>query len=75
MQERVVITGIGPVTPLGTGKVKAWEALAANRTRVVPRDLRVDLAEYERVHLVPMPAEWHAEEGMDPTLLLNEECS
>jgi 3-oxoacyl-[acyl-carrier-protein] synthase II len=73
--ERVAITGIGPVTPLGVGKEAAWEALSANRTRVVERELRVDLAEYERAALVPMPAEWHLEDMKDPTLLLSEECA
>jgi 3-oxoacyl-(acyl-carrier-protein) synthase len=52
-----------------------WESLEANRTRVLERELRVDLAEYERTVLSPMPAEWHREELRDPTLLLAEECA
>lgn len=36
MQRRVVITGIGAVTPIGTGKDGLWEGLQARRSAVGP---------------------------------------
>lgn len=36
MQRRVVITGIGAITPIGTGKDGLWEGLQARRSAVGP---------------------------------------
>ena len=33
---RVVVTGVGPVTPLGTGVEKNWTALMAGRSGIGP---------------------------------------
>jgi 3-oxoacyl-[acyl-carrier-protein] synthase II len=40
---RVVITGLGPITPIGIGKDAFWEALRASRSGVRRVDDRVDL--------------------------------
>ena len=32
MQKRVVITGLGPVTPIGIGKKAYWESLVAGES-------------------------------------------
>jgi len=32
MQRRVVITGLGPVTPIGTGKEEFWRSLMSGRS-------------------------------------------
>jgi len=39
----VVVTGLGPVTPIGTGKSSFWEALCAGRSGVRRVDDRLDL--------------------------------
>jgi len=36
MQRRVVVTGLGLVTPLGTGLEKNWEALMAGKSGIAP---------------------------------------
>lgn len=40
----VVITGVGPVTAIGTGADALWSSLAVGRTHVTQRTLRVDVA-------------------------------
>lgn len=37
-QRRVVVTGLGLVTPLGTGVAKNWEAIIAGRSGIAPID-------------------------------------
>ncbi|MCK4410972.1 beta-ketoacyl-ACP synthase II [Candidatus Bipolaricaulota bacterium] len=44
MSRRVVVTGIGPLTPIGTGKNQFWDALRAGRSGVRRVDTLVDLS-------------------------------
>jgi len=44
MDRRVVVTGLGPLTPIGTGKAAFWEALCAGRSGVRRVDDRIDLS-------------------------------
>ena len=44
MSRRVVVTGIGPLTPIGTGKNQFWDALCAGRSGVRRVDSLVDLS-------------------------------
>jgi 3-oxoacyl-[acyl-carrier-protein] synthase II len=47
MQRRVVITGIGAITPIGVGREDFWEGLKAGRCGVQRVDDLVDLEEVE----------------------------
>lgn len=40
---RVVVTGIGPVTPVGTGRERFWEALTAGRSGIASIEEHPDL--------------------------------
>ena len=44
MSRRVVVTGIGPLTPIGTGKNQFWDALRAGRSGVRRVDSLIDLS-------------------------------
>jgi len=44
MSRRVVVTGIGPLTPIGTGKNQFWDALRAGQSGVRRVDNLVDLS-------------------------------
>lgn len=44
MSRRVVVTGIGPLTPIGAGKNQFWDALRAGRSGVRRVDSLVDLS-------------------------------
>lgn len=44
MSRRVVVTGIGPLTPIGTGKSQFWDALRAGQSGVRRVDSLVDLS-------------------------------
>lgn len=44
MPRRVVVTGIGPITPIGTGKQAFWKALRAGQSGIRRVDDRVDLS-------------------------------
>lgn len=64
MARRVVVTGVGLVTPLGTGNEKTWNGLCAGRSGVAPIT-RFDTAE----HAVKIAAEvkdFIAEDFIDP---------
>lgn len=52
MKRRVVVTGVGLVTPLGTGVAKTWEALCAGKSGIGPIT-RFDAS----VHAVQIAAE------------------
>jgi len=47
MRNRVVVTGLGPVTPIGIGKDPFWEALQAGRSGVRIVDDIVDLTDID----------------------------
>ena len=43
MGRRIVVTGLGPVTPIGIGKDAYWDALAGGKSGVKRVDNRIDL--------------------------------
>lgn len=47
MRRRVVVTGVGPVTPIGTGRDAFWEGLQSGRSGVRRVDDRVDLTDID----------------------------
>ncbi|MDD5219527.1 MAG: beta-ketoacyl-ACP synthase II [Candidatus Bipolaricaulis sp.] len=47
MRRRVVITGIGPITPIGTGKDAFWEGLSSGRSGVRRVDDVIDLTDID----------------------------
>lgn len=56
---RVVVTGIGLVTPLGVGKRRVWERLIAGDTAIralVPDDLPEVLAAFIRLYIPMKPS-------------------
>ena len=74
-RHEVVITGLGPVAAIGVGVTAFWASLMAGRSRVVPRDLLVDVG--RPVHL-PMAAMPPVEEvaGLDryQRFLADQDC-
>ena len=44
MPRRVAVTGVGPVTPIGTGKQAFWEGLCAGQSGVRRVDDQIDLS-------------------------------
>ncbi len=52
---KVVITGVGPVTSIGVGKDAFWRGLTEGRSTVLPRQLYVDLGREEEFHIASMP--------------------
>ena len=63
MKRRVVITGLGLITPLGTGVEKSWEALCAGRSGVA-RITRFDPAGM-RTQIAAEVKDFHAEDFID----------
>lgn len=53
----IVITGLGPVTPLGIGMESLQQALAAGQTNVTTRRLAIDIGHFVDVPMVAMPSE------------------
>ncbi len=51
----IVITGLGPVTPVGVGCETLWDALTNRRTAVVDRVLPVDIGETVELPIASMP--------------------
>lgn len=51
----IVITGLGPVTPVGVGCEALWDALMNRRTAVVNRALPVDIGETVDLPIASMP--------------------
>ena len=47
MPNRVVVTGLGPLTPIGMGKTAFWEALRTGKSGVCRVDDRLDLSGIE----------------------------
>ncbi|MEA1871052.1 MAG: beta-ketoacyl-ACP synthase II, partial [Candidatus Bipolaricaulota bacterium] len=47
MPNRVVVTGLGPLSPIGIGKTAFWEALRAGKSGVCRVDDRLDLSGIE----------------------------
>jgi len=43
MVSRVAVTGVGPISPIGTGKIAFWESLRAGKSGVRRVEERVDL--------------------------------
>ncbi len=52
----VVVTGLGPVTSIGVGNDALWASLAAGRSNVQSRALRVDIAQTADLPVAVMPA-------------------
>ena len=55
MSRRVVVTGLGPVTPIGVGRDPFWDALIAGRSGVRRVDDLVNLEDIEVKIGAPMP--------------------
>jgi 3-oxoacyl-(acyl-carrier-protein) synthase len=55
LHNRVVVTGLGPVTGIGIGCDGLWSALAAERSNVQSRALLVDLGRVVELPIVSMP--------------------
>ncbi len=53
--ERVMITGLGPVTSIGIGRDAYWRGLSEGRCAVAPRQLCIDLGAETEFHVASMP--------------------
>ena len=45
MKQRIVVTGVGPITPIGIGKEAFWDALLAGKNGI-DRITRFDATRY-----------------------------
>jgi len=66
VKRRVVVTGVGLVTPLGTGVEKTWEALCAGKSGVGPIT-RFDTSDFA-VKIAAEVKDFQAEDFMDKKL-------
>ena len=66
MNKRIVVTGMGAVSPLGTGVEAVWQRLTAGQSgiRALPQELIGDLA--VRIGGQVQSTEQHPEAGFDP---------
>ncbi len=64
-QRRVVVTGLGLVTPLGTGVKKNWEALTAGRSGVRTITRFPDLEAFS-TRIAGEVSDFHAEDFIEP---------
>ena len=51
----IVITGVGPVTSIGTGHEAVWRSLRAGHAHVSPRTLQVDVGTMVELPIAAMP--------------------
>ncbi len=65
MGRRVAVTGVGPITPIGTGKAEFWENLCAGRSGVRRVEDRVDLTGIDVKIAAPVDG-FDPHEHMDP---------
>lgn len=63
MERRVVVTGVGPVTPLGSGRDRFWQALLAGQSGVGPITL-MDTTDYP-VHIAAEVRDFSPEQYLD----------
>ncbi|MCP4593698.1 MAG: hypothetical protein GY842_23425 [bacterium] len=72
----VVVTGLGPVTSVGSGVGKLWAALAAERSNVVTRKLALGIGQFVDMPVAAMPYSGDVP-GLDTHLRFLEEqdCS
>ena len=64
-QKRVVVTGLGLVTPLGTGVAKNWEALTAGRSGIKPIDRFPNVESYAS-RIAGLVTDFRAEDYIEP---------
>jgi 3-oxoacyl-[acyl-carrier-protein] synthase II len=55
MARRVVVTGVGPVTPIGTGREAFWDGLRSGRSGVRRVDDLIDLSDIDVLIGAPIP--------------------
>ena len=67
MKRRVVVTGLGLVTPLGTGVEKNWEALCAGKSGLGPLT-RFDASAFP-THIAGEVTDFRAEDFMDKQMV------
>ena len=67
MKRRVVITGLGAVTPLGTGITKSWEALCNGKSGI-NKITRFDASGY-RTQIAGEVNDFHAEDFLDAKMI------
>jgi 3-oxoacyl-[acyl-carrier-protein] synthase II len=64
-QRRVVVTGLGLVTPLGTGVAKNWEAVTAGRSGIKPIDRFPNVESYAS-RIAGLVTDFRAEDFIEP---------